>query len=231
MKICFIGSKIWGRDVMQIIKIIKLLEKNTKNFTTPLIDQIIDEYGKNPYLILIACLLSLRAKDISTIHVCRALFAKAQNPCQMLKISQSELEKIIFKSGFYKNKAKFIRSISDELLSKFGGEVPQVYDQLIEINGVGPKTANLVMGLAFDQPAICVDTHVHRISNRLGLIKTKTPDQTEAELKKIIDKKYWIRWNKLLVMWGQNICTPTSPTCSLCAVFNYCPKIGVKKHR
>lgn len=216
---------------MQIIKIITLLEKNTKLFTPPLIEQIIDEYGKNSYLILIACILSLRAKDVSTIHVCRALFAKARTADHMLKISQAELEKIIFKSGFYKNKAKIIHSISNELLSKFGGEVPRAYDQLIEIKGIGPKTANLVMGLAFDQPTICVDTHVHRISNRLGLIKSKTPARTEIELKKILDKKYWIRWNKLMVMWGQNICTPTSPKCSLCAVFNYCQKIGVKKHR
>jgi len=216
---------------VQIINIIKLLEKNINKFTPPLIDQIIDEYGKKSYLILMACILSLRVKDISTVHVCRALFAKAQTPDQMLKISQPELEKIIFKSGFYKNKAKIIRSISDELLKKFGGEVPRTYDQLIGINGIGPKTANLVLGLAFDQPAICVDTHVHRISNRLGLINTKTPEQTEMALKKILDKKYWIRWNKLLVTLGQNICTPTSPKCSLCAAFSYCLKIGVKKYR
>lgn len=216
---------------MEILQIIKLLKKNTTNFTPTLIDQIIDEYGKNPYLILIACILSLRAKDVSTIHVCRSLFSKAQTPCEMLKLSQARLEKIIFKSGFYKNKAKIIRSISSELLTKFDGTVPKTYDELIKINGIGPKTTNLVLGLAFDVPAICVDTHVHRISNRLGLIKTKTPEQTRIELEKILDKKYWIKWNKLLVTWGQNVCTPTSPKCSRCAISGYCSMIGVTRAR
>jgi endonuclease-3 len=208
---------------MNYIKnIIKLLEVATKNFTPPLIDRIIDEYGKNPYLILIACLLSLRAKDSTTIHVCRDLFAKAQTPQAMLKISRAELEKIVFKAGFYKNKAKAIHEVSRAILSDFDGKVPQTYDELISIKGVGPKTANLVLGMAFGIPAICVDTHVHRISNSLGIVKTKTPEQTLIALEKILDKKDWIRWNRLLVMLGQNVCTPTSPKCSYCALSRFC---------
>lgn len=203
-------------------KIIKLLEENTKKFTPPLINLIIEEYGKKPYLILIACLLSLRAKDTTTIHVCRGLFSRALTPEAMFKISHNELEKIIYKSGFYKNKASTIHEVSRVILEKFDGKVPQNYDQLVSIKGVGAKTANLVMGMAFGVPAICVDTHVHRISNRLGIIKTETPEQTQVELEKMLDKKDWIKWNKLMVMWGQNVCLPTSPKCCSCAIRMRC---------
>lgn len=207
---------------MIIKKIIKLLEKETKNFTEPLIDQVIDEFGKNPYLILIACLLSLRAKDSVTIHVCRALFLKAKTPKKMIKISKSVLEKLIYKSGFYKNKAKAIHEVSRVIVNDFNGVVPKTYDELINIKGIGPKTANLVLGLAFGIPAICVDTHVHRVSNRFGMIKTKTPEQTQQALERLLDKKDWIKWNKLLVILGQNICLPRSPKCFCCVLCNLC---------
>ncbi|MCB9493541.1 MAG: endonuclease III [Epsilonproteobacteria bacterium] len=197
----------------------------------PLIDIVIDEFGHEPYLILIACLLSLRAKDSTTVHVCRELFARVKTPQQLLKLPVSELERIIFKTGFYKNKAKVLRGVSNVLLEQYGGKVPDKYDELISIDGVGPKTANLVLGMAFGKPAICVDTHVHRISNRLGLIKTKTVEQTEQQLKKVLPQKYWTVWNHLLVMWGQNVCVPISPKCSECVLKPHCKRIGVIKSR
>lgn len=197
----------------------------------PLINCIIDEFGKSPYLILIGCLLSLRARDATTIHVCRELFSRVKIPQELLALPLSELKRIIFKTGFYQNKAEVLREVSHVILERFNGKVPATYDQLISIKGIGPKTANLVLGMAFDVPSICVDTHVHRISNRLGLITTETVEQTEQELKKILPKKDWVVWNKLLVIWGQNICTPLSPKCSQCAISHLCKKVGVTKQR
>ena len=211
--------------------IITVLREATKNMMPPLIDLVVAEFGHDPYLIIIACLLSLRAKDTTTIHVCRELFTRVRTPAAMLALNRQELERIIFKTGFYKNKADVLQHVSRELIERFGGLVPQSYDELISIKGVGPKTANLVLGLAFGTPAICVDTHVHRISNRLGLIKTAMPEQTEVALKRVLDKKDWIVWNHLLVIWGQNICAPVSPRCSCCAIKGLCPRVGVSKSR
>jgi endonuclease III len=216
---------------MNIDVLIQKLKDATKNFTPTLVDSIIKEYGKDPFLVLISCLLSLRAKDSSTIIICRNLFKIAKTPQQILKIPLSKLEKIIFKSGFYKNKAKSILHVCSVLIEKYNGKVPKTSEELLSIKGIGPKTANLILGQAFRIPAICVDTHVHRISNRLGLVKTKTPEQTLEALEKVLPKKYWTHWNNLLVQWGQNVCTPTSPFCSTCKISKYCKKIGVTKHR
>ena len=173
----------------------------------------------------------MRARDATTIHVCRELFSRVKTPQELLALPLSELKRIIFKTGFYQNKAQVLREVSHVILERFNGKVPATYDQLISIKGIGPKTANLVLGMAFDVPSICVDTHVHRISNRLGLITTKTVEQTEQELKKILPKKDWVVWNKLLVVWGQNVCTPLSPKCSQCAISHLCKKVGVTKQR
>jgi endonuclease-3 len=239
--------------VKNLEKIIFELDKHTKKFSPPLINTVIDEYGKQPFLILIACLLSLRTKDVMTIHVVRDLFNRVAPrpdlkagranksekatqglpilvlPQDILQIKLSELEKIIFRTGFYKNKAKVLREVCNTLIEKFGGQVPSSYEELISINGVGPKTANLVLGMAFDVPAICVDTHVHRISNRLGIIKTKTAEQTLIALEKVLPRNRWILWNKLLVIWGQNVCLPRAPKCAICAINKYCAKVGVKR--
>jgi len=214
-----------------IQKIVAQLGRETKPFVEPLVDIIIKEYGKDPYLILISCLLSLRAKDVVTIHVCRDLFAVAKTPEHMLALTQHQLEKIIHKIGFYKNKAQVLRHVSQVLLDTFDGQVPKTREALLSIKGVGPKTASLVLGLAYGKPSVCVDVHVHRISNRLGLIQTKTPEQTEEVLEKLLPKKYWIIWNKLLVMWGQNVCAPVSPKCSQCAIKYLCKRVGVMKSR
>lgn len=212
-------------------EIIKILLKSTKDFTPTLITQITDNHGKNPFLILICCLLSLRSKDTVTIHVCNDLLKIAKTPQGILNIPLDKLEKIIFKIGFYKNKAKVLHNVSQMILDKYYGKVPRTEEELLKLPGVGRKTANLVLGLAFDKPAICVDIHVHRISNRLGLIETKTAEQTELALQQILDKKDWTIWNDLIVKHGQNICTPTSPKCSQCAIKKYCKQISVNKTR
>lgn len=211
--------------------IITTLRQATAAYTPPLIDQIIEEFGHDPYLILISCLLSLRAKDSTTIHVCRDLFTVARTPKQMLSLQRDKLEKLIFKSGFYRNKAKVLHEVSAVLVDKYDGKVPSRIELLLAIKGVGQKTANLVMGMAFNEPAICVDTHVHRISNRLGLITTRTVEETEQELMKLLPKKHWIEWNNLLVVWGQNICAPISPKCSRCPLSERCAHKGVLKSR
>jgi len=173
-----------------------------------MISKIVDTYGKDPFLILISCLLSLRTRDTVTLPVSLKLFSYARTPTDLLKIPVSQLEKIIYPVGFYKRKSKLLHEISKELIERFDGKVPSNEADLLSLKGVGHKTAALVLGEAFGIPAICVDTHVHRISNLLGLVHTKTPEQTEIELKKILPKKYWIEWGRLLVKWGQN--TPRS---------------------
>lgn len=215
-----------------IIKtIIVLMREHSKGFELPLIQQITNEYGHDPYLMLIGCLLSLRARDSMTIHVCRDLFNRVRTPEALLAMPLAELEKIINRITYYHTKALVLRGVSYDIITRFNGKVPNDHDALLSMKGVGPKTANLVMGLGFDVPSICVDTHVHRISNRLGLIQTKTPEQTEEALKTILPKEFWIEYNKLLVMWGQNICAPISPKCSKCAVNHLCKKVGVTTHR
>jgi endonuclease III len=213
------------------LAIIKILKKATKGMEQPASSAIVEKYGREPYLVLISCLLSLRTKDSVSFPASIRLFSEARTPEQMLKIPISKIEKLIYPTGFYHRKAKLLHEISQDLLDRFQGKVPDDFDQLLSINGVGRKTANLVLGVAFNIPAICVDTHVHRVSNRLGLVKTKTTEETEIELKKILPPQYWIEYNHLMVQWGQNICVPISPFCSKCAIYKLCPRIGVKKQR
>lgn len=223
------SKKVISQKIVQ--NIITLLIEETKKYAQPLTNIIIQEYGKDPYLILISCLLSLRAKDIITIQVCRDLFKHAQAPQVLVRMSVTKLEKIIYKIGFYKNKARALHNVSKLLLGKYNGQVPKTRQALLAITGIGPKTASLVLGHAYDIPSICVDVHVHRISNRLGIIKTKTPEATELALEQIVPKKYWIKFNTLLVLWGQNICASVSPKCSMCALKNLCKRVGVTKSR
>lgn len=215
----------------RVFKIIKLLEQATKGMQRTASAQIIARYGKDPYLILISCLLSLRTRDTVSFPASCRLFEYAKTPQEMLKLSISTIEKLIYPVGFYKNKARSLQSVSADLLKRFNGKVPKTQDELLSIKGVGQKTANLVLGQAFGIPAICVDTHVHKVSNRLGLVKTKTPQQTEAALKELLPKSQWISFNDLLVLWGQNICVPVSPKCSSCVLLPLCPQIGVTTHR
>ncbi|MFA6491966.1 MAG: endonuclease III [Candidatus Babeliales bacterium] len=234
IKICWLirfDAYFTHEVTMNIPVIVRELKKCTQKFPLPLADTIIVEYGRDPYLILISCLLSLRAKDAMTIHVCRTLFARVRTPYQMVKLSRAELEKVVYTTGFYKTKARVLHNVSAELIEKFGGKVPRDKDMLLMMKGIGPKTANLVVSLAYGQPEICVDTHVHRISNRMGLVHTTTVEATEDALRTALPQRYWIVWNKLLVMWGQNVCTSRFPWCSRCAVSGWCKKVGVLKSR
>ncbi len=215
----------------QIVQIIRVLRRETKGMPAPAATKLIAKYGANPYLTLIGCMLSLRTKDETSYPASVRLFKHARSPRGMLKLSLKKIEKLIYPVGFYRNKAKWILAASADLLDRFGGAVPKSLDELLSIKGVGLKTANLVLGEAFGIPAICVDTHVHRISNRLGIVKTKSPEATYKKLIEILPKRYWIEYNSLLVMWGQNICVPISPKCSECALADLCPKIGVRRHR
>jgi endonuclease-3 len=186
---------------------IDVIEQATHDMPAPLSVAVVTEYGKDPFLILISCLLSLRAKDTKTISVVRKLFSVARTPHGFVKMSQHDLEKLIYSIGFYKQKARTIKAVSARLLRDFGGKVPKTREELLSINGIGQKTANLVLSTAYDIPAICVDVHVHRLSNLLGLVHTKTPEETEVALEKVLPKSYWIRTNEVLVTLGQNIKT------------------------
>lgn len=213
------------------IQIVHQLRKSTVGMTKPMVFSINEEFGQKPFLILISCLLSLRARDTVTLPICKQLFTRATTPQQLLAIPISELESLLYPLGFYKKKSQLLHDVSSYLIKHFNSEVPATLEELLSIKGVGRKTANLVLGEGFGIPALCVDTHVHRISNRLGLVQTKTPYETELALQKILPPQYWIEYNTLLVMWGQNICVPISPLCSQCAIYSLCERVGVKKHR
>ena len=212
-------------------KIFQVLRKKTKNMIEPSSLSIIKEFGRDPFLILIGCILSLRTKDSVSLPASKRLFQLAKKPEDMVKVSLQKIEEATYPVGFYRQKAKTIKKVSKKIIEFFGGKVPNNEKDLLLLQGVGRKTANLVLGEGFGIPAICVDTHVHRISNRLGLVKTKNPDETEKELKKILPKKYWIEFNRLMVQWGQNVCVPISPLCSKCAIAQWCEKVGVVKSR
>lgn len=180
---------------------------------------------------LIACLLSLRTQDTTTGPAAARLFALADTPEAMLRLSARRIERAIYPVGFYRTKARVIRGLCRDLLERFDGRVPDDIDALLTLKGVGRKTANLVVTLGFDKPGICVDTHVHRISNRLGYVRTRTPDETEMALRGKLPRRYWIGYNDLLVTFGQNVCAPVSPKCSGCPVAGLCPRVGVRTSR
>ncbi len=184
--------------------VIEKLRKVCEGLVKPSALLLIDNYGKDPYLILVACILSLRTRDNVSYQASKVLFSYAKTPYAMAELSLSKIEEIIHSVGFYRRKAQQIKMLSAQLIEQYEGKVPSIREQLLELSGVGRKTANLVLGYGFDIQAICVDVHVHRIANQLGWVHTKTPEQTEYALMNIFDKKYWIELNQLLVMCGQN---------------------------
>ncbi|MBI4439952.1 endonuclease III [Candidatus Woesearchaeota archaeon] len=186
---------------------------------------------KSPFEVLVACILSLRTKDETTYPAAQRLFAKADTPRKMLRLSAREIEKAIYPVGFYRRKAKTIRGICKKVIRDYDSEVPDSIDELLKFKGVGRKTANIVITFGFNKPGIAVDTHVHRISNRLGIARTKTPEETEYALKGIVPREYWIDLNELFVRHGQNTCRPISPFCSRCQIRKFCKRIGVTKSR
>ena len=179
---------------------------------------------KNPYLVLIACILSLRTNDKTTYPATLRMLELAKTPKDMKQVKIEDLAQAIYPVGFYENKAKQIIELSKTIDEELDGKVPDEIEELVKFRGVGRKTANLVLSLGFNKPAICVDVHVHRIFNRLGYIKTKTPEETEFALRKKLPEKYWIDINTLLVTHGQNVCKPIKPKCAECPISAYCAK-------
>ena len=195
------------------------------------IDRFVTANGPDPFRILIGCILSLRTKDEVTYPATERLFAKACDPEGMLKLTQAAIARTIYPAGFYRTKAKQIRAISKILLARHSGRVPDTIEELLLLPGVGRKTANLTVTLGYGRPGICVDTHVHRVANRLGWVVTKTADDTETALRQCLPRRWWIPINETLVRHGQQVCKPVSPVCSVCPVTRACPKIGVTRRR
>lgn len=185
----------------------------------------------DPFEILVSTVLSLRTKDEVTAAASRRLLAIARTPRKLAKTHVRTIERAIYPVGFYKTKARFLKAIARRLIDEYGGRVPDTIDELLTFNGVGRKTANLVVTMGYGKDGICVDTHVHRISNRTGLVNTKTPEETEYALMEVLPRKYWIGYNELLVRFGQQVCKPISPHCSTCVLKPDCPQINVARHR
>ena len=211
--------------------VIRILKREVQQWQEPVVGVVARESGRDPFKILISCLLSLRTKDRTTGEASARLFALANDPRSMLKLSSHRIERAIYPVGFYRTKTRQIHKICRRLLDDYGGHVPDSIDELITLPGVGRKTANLVVTVGYGKPGICVDIHVHRISNRWGYVRTKNPEQTEEALRKKLPPKYWIIYNDLLVPYGQNICQPVSPFCSRCKLAPYCDRIAVTTSR
>lgn len=205
----------------RIPKVIEILKKNTQNFKSPIVTEIAVQ-TRDPFKVLISCILSLRTKDAVTEKASERLFKIAETPEKLSNLSLEEIEKAIYPVGFYKTKAKRIKEISKIIKEKYASIVPDNFEELLKLKGVGRKTANIVMVYGFGKEGLPIDTHCHRIPNRLGWIKTKTPEQTEKALRKLIPKKYWFDFNDLFVQFGQNICKPVKPLCNICPVKKYC---------
>ena len=216
-----------NKDIAVVIKRLKVAMRHLPDPSVTLVGK----KWKDPFFVLISCLLSLRTKDETTLPACERLFTRAQNIQGILDIPVKELEKLIYPVGFYRTKARTLHGVCRDLRERFGGKVPDDLEQLLSLKGVGRKTANLVLTEGFGKPGICVDTHVHRISNRLGYVNTKAPDETESALRKKLPAQYWIEYNALLVTWGQNVCRPVSPLCSQCPVGTICRRVNVGIHR
>lgn len=210
---------------------IRILKREVGQWQEPVVGVVARESGRNPFKVLISCLLSLRTKDRTTSEASARLFALAGDPASMLKLAPKRIERAIYPVGFYRTKTRQIHKICRRLLDDYGGQVPDSIEALLTLPGVGRKTANLVVTVGYGKAGICVDIHVHRISNRWGYVKTKTPVETEEALRKKLPARYWIIYNDLLVPYGQNICQPVSPFCSRCKLMQYCDRVGVTRSR
>lgn len=217
-----------NHDIHQVISI---LHQTVRAWQPAMVDEMAEQADVTPYRVLIATILSLRTKDTLTSQIAPKLFALADTPQKMVRHSPEEIARLIYPVGFYRNKAKNILAISHTLLKEYGGQVPDDLELLLKLPGVGRKTANLVLTAGFNKPGICVDIHVHRISNRWGYVQTKTPEQTEFALRDKLPPEYWIEYNALLVSFGQNLCTPVSPWCSRCPLDRFCKRAGVNRSR
>ena len=222
-----------SQGIEHIDEIFRLLKKELKKYESPTVsrskwDEIID----TPYTTLISCILSLRTKDEVTEQASIRLLKKYNAPEKLIKLSEKKIQSLIYPVGFYKTKAKRIKEISKTLLDKYNGKVPDDFEELLKLKGVGRKTANIVMVYGHKKHGyLPIDTHCHRIPNRLGWINTKTPEETEHALKKILPQHYWDDFNHLFVTFGQNICVPVSPFCSRCPIKHYCKRVSVTNSR
>ena len=215
---------VTNRNIAQVIRTLKRLVRRWE-------EPVVGHYKDDPFTTLIGCLLSLRTQDATTHGACRRLFRLARTPQAMRRLPVRVIERAIYPVGFYRTKARTIHQVCETLLNRYGGRVPDDLDELLTIKGVGRKTANLVVTLAFRKPGICVDTHVHRITNRWGYVTTATPEQTEFALRQQLPARYWRIVNDLLVSFGQHLCHPTSPWCSRCPLESVCARVGVRRSR
>ena len=211
-------------------KVIRLLEKDCHKWDLPIVSSLAEEHS-GPFPILISTILSLRTKDEVTAKATERLLALAATPEDMVKVPEGDIIRAIYPVGFYRNKARTILHISRELIDRFTSKVPDTIEQLLSLKGVGRKTANLVVALAYGKEGLCVDTHVHRISNRLGYVRTETPEKTEYVLRNKLPSEYWLCYNTLMVAFGRHICLPVSPLCSRCPVMHYCDRVNVGRSR
>ena len=212
-----------------IVEGLKKLKKAVRKFRTPSVTVIAKK--NDPFAVLVSCIISLRTRDEVTELASTRLFALAKLPAELLELSNSKIEKAIYPAAFYRNKTKSLKELCQVLVKEYSGKVPDQLEELLKLKGVGRKTANLTLILGHNKPGICVDIHVHRISNRWGYVKTKSPDETEMVLREILPKRFWKSYNDLLVSFGQNLCKPVSPFCGSCPIEDQCPKIGVNRSR
>jgi endonuclease-3 len=209
-----------------------MLARALPSLELPAVEKISNDQAEDPFQILIATLLSARTQDATTLAASTRLFKAARTPRTMVKLPVKEIERLIYPVSFYRNKAQHVHDCCSMLLARFGGQVPATMEELTSLPGVGRKTANLTLILAFrSRRNICVDTHVHRISNRLGWVSTKLPDETEQALYAATERRWWPSINLYLVTWGQNVCRPVYPRCGDCVIASECPRIGVQERR
>lgn len=218
-----------GRD-LDIEAVVRALKRAVRAWTPTAVAQV-QAAAPDPFRVLVSCLLSLRTKDAVTEAAARRLFALADTHAAVLALPRRAIERAIYPVGFYRVKARTLQGVCRDLLARFAGRVPDTLEDLLTLKGVGRKTANLVVTVGYNKAGICVDTHVHRICNRWGLVRTKTPEATERALRAILPRRHWIAFNDLLVTFGQHCCKPISPLCSRCPVEVHCAKVGVTRHR
>ena len=214
----------------EIHAVVRLLKREVKRWKVPIVTEVARQ-SRDPFRVLISTVLSTRTKDDTTALASERLFKLAGTPQEMLRLSVEEVADAIYPVGFYKTKARNILAICRDLIDKHHSSVPDNLEDLLALNGVGRKVANLVITLGYRKKGICVDTHVHRVCNRLGYVQTRTPEQTEMTLRRKLPRSYWIVFNDLLVTFGQNVCGPLSPRCSSCPVARFCARVGVGRSR
>lgn len=214
------------RDSPDIRKVHRILKREFEKHRMPVVD-LIETHTHDPFKVLLSTILSARTRDRTTTEVCQRLFSRISGPRDLVGLSLEELRELIFPVGFYRQKALALKKLPHVLDRRFGGRLPETVEELVELPGVGRKTANLVVAVGFRKPAVCVDVHVHRICNRLGYVQTRTPYETETELRKKLARRYWITINSYLVSFGQHLCTPRNPRCDRCPIYSHCRRVGV----